>query len=118
MQRLRRHLFELRIRVGARVRPLIQRPVEGTIVSVTTYPARIATFQLPLLSLLNQTQRADRVVVSLLAHEFPDRAVPYWLVRLAQRGQIEILWTDGDLRSYAKLVPVLRAHPEHNRHRG
>lgn len=112
MRRPRRHLFELRIRVGALARPLVQRPAKGIIVSVTTYPARIATFRLPLLSLLNQTTRAERVVVSLLAHEFPGRVLPDWLARLGERRQVEILWTDGDLRSYAKLLPVLNAHPD------
>ncbi|WP_249020833.1 hypothetical protein [Conexibacter sp. S30A1] len=56
--------------------------------------------------------RANRVVVSLLEPEFPERRLPAWLERLARRGRIEIIWTDGDLRSYAKLIPALRVHPD------
>ena len=108
----RRHLFELRIRIGAHIRPMIQRPAGGIVVSVTTHPARISTFRLPLLSLLNQTMRPERVVLSLLTHEFPDRALPDYLTRLAERRRIEIIWAQGDMRSYAKLIPVLETYPD------
>lgn len=82
------------------------------VVSVTTYPARLNTFRLPLLSLLNQSLRAERLVVTLAEPEFPGRRLPAWLARLAQRGSVEIIWTDDNLRSYKKLIPVLRAHPD------
>ena len=109
---LRRRLFELRIRVGAGIRPLAQPRHPGLVVSVTTYPARLDTFRLPLLSLLNQSLRAERLVVTLAEPEFPGRRLPAWLTRLARRGLVEIMWTDDNLRSYKKLIPVLRAHPD------
>lgn len=108
---MRRHLFEWRTRCGARFRPLFQRRTRGVILSVTTHPARLESFRLPLLSLLNQRARAQAVVVVLVADEFLTRELPAWLERLAQRGLIEILWAEGDPRSYAKLLPALARYP-------
>ncbi len=102
----------MRIRAGARVRPSLQRRVPRVVVSVTTHPDRIETFRLPLLSLLNQTVQADRVIVSLLEHEFAGRDLPAWIKDLVERDRLTILWTNRDLRSYAKLIPTLAAYPD------
>lgn len=79
------------------------------VVTLTSYPARYATLALTLKSLLNQTVRPDQVVLWL--HE-PDVArLPASVLRLQSEGLQIRGWPD-DLRSYKKLVPLLRLEPQ------
>ena len=78
------------------------------IVSLTSYPARFRTLHLTLICLLRQTVRADRTIL-WVAHE--DAAhLPTEVLRLKPWG-LEI-YTTSDTRSYKKVVPTLRKHPE------
>jgi hypothetical protein len=63
-----------------------------------------------LVTLLDQSIRAERVVLVLAEEEFPDRSLPKEYARLQQHG-LEILWTSRNIRSYKKLLPVLERYP-------
>lgn len=112
--RARVPLYETRILCRAHLGLTGKRHADGVIISVTTYPARLGSLRLPLLSLLHQTVRPEKVVLVLAEEEFPDRRLPDWLAALVNRHGIEILWTPDNLRSYKKLIPTLVAFPHHS----
>lgn len=86
------------------------------IVSLTTIPERIATVSLCLDSLLRQSLKPDRLILWLSVSMDSERPfvsnahLPADLLSLVHRG-LEIRWCE-DIRSYRKLIPTLRAHPE------
>lgn len=84
-----------------------QLPVE-LVVSLTSFPARFSTLHLTIGCLLDQTVRADRVVLWIAHEDLP--ALPKTVTKLQGRG-LEIRSCD-DLRSYKKLVPALHAFPD------
>lgn len=77
------------------------------IVSLTSFPARFSTLHLTLYCLLDQTVRADRIILWIAGEEIA--ALPTAVVKLQRRG-LEIR-TCENLRSYKKLVPALKAFP-------
>jgi hypothetical protein len=83
----------------------------GVIVSLTSYPARIAHAWIAIETMLRQDQPPDRIVLVLADEEFPARTVPRSLQRQQRRG-LEILWTPRNGRSHDKLVPTRLAHPD------
>lgn len=78
-------------------------------VSLTSFPQRYAVLPITLRSLLAQSLRPDAVLLWLTDAE--RRSLPSDVSRLERRG-LTILSGDADLRSYAKLVYALAAHPE------
>jgi Glycosyl transferase family 2 len=78
------------------------------IVSLTSFPARFATLHLTIGCLLDQTVRADRIVLWIAHEDLP--ALPKAVTKLQRRG-VEIRACE-DLRSYKKLVPALHAFPD------
>jgi glycosyltransferase involved in cell wall biosynthesis len=77
------------------------------VVSLTSYPKRFPTLHLTLRCLLNQSVKADRVVL-WIAQQDKDR-IPQEVLDLKQYG-LEIKYCD-DLRSYKKIIPMLREEP-------
>jgi hypothetical protein len=84
---------------------------EGVVVSLTSFPARIAHTWIAVSSMLAQSVRPERVVLVLADEEFPQRRVPRSLARLERYG-LEILWISRNGRSYNKLVPTYLAFPD------
>ncbi|WP_456786652.1 hypothetical protein [Cellulomonas sp. P5_C5] len=84
---------------------------EGVVVSLTSFPARVGRVWLTVCSLLDQTERPQKVVLVLSRPEFPTDDLPRRLQRLQSRG-LEIRFVEGNARSYKKLVPVLDAYPD------
>ena len=86
------------------------------IISLTTIPERIGTLGLCLDSLLRQSLKPDRLILWLSESNEPGKplispqSLPPDLHRLIQRG-LEIRWCK-DIRSFRKIIPALRAHPE------
>lgn len=82
------------------------------IVSLTSFPKRINTVHLVIESLLNQTHKADKVILWLTPEEFPNRErdLPDTLLSLIPLG-LTIDWYHN-LRSYTKLIPTLRKYPD------
>lgn len=80
------------------------------IVSLTTYGARAMSVYLTIESIMQQTLKPNKIVLTLDQDEFNKNNLPLSLKRLQQRG-LEIIFTE-DIKSYKKLIPVLRLFPE------
>lgn len=86
---------------------LPQRPI----VSLTSYPARIATVHLAIESLLKQTCKPQKILLWLAESQFPGREAELPAALLAQKARgLEIHWCE-DIRSYKKLIPALQRYP-------
>ena len=79
------------------------------IVSLTTYGRRIHDVSLTIESLMQQTMKANRIVL-WLSDDFSGRCIPQALVKQQQRG-LEIKYCKN-IRSYKKLIPQLKESPE------
>lgn len=75
------------------------------IVSLTTYSKRIYDVHLTIESIMEQTMKANRIVL-WLDYSFEKQPLPQALQLLQKRG-LEIAYCK-DIRSYTKLVPALR----------
>ena len=82
------------------------------IISLTSYPARISTIHLVIKSLINQTVKADKIVLWLAPEQFPnkERDLPEELLALKENGLI-IDWYHN-IKSYTKLIPALKKYPD------
>jgi len=82
------------------------------IISLTSFPARIGTVNQTIESLLNQTMKADRVILWLAPEQFPNKEadLPQELLDLREKG-LTIDWYH-DIRSYKKLIPALKKYPD------
>ena len=82
------------------------------IISLTSYPARIGTVNQTIESLLNQTMKADKVILWLAPEQFPNKEkdLPEHLLALCDKG-LTIDWYH-DIKSYKKLIPTLKKYPE------
>lgn len=88
---------------------------EDTIISVTSYPARIRSLYLTVQSLLWQKTSPTKICITLSTKEFPGglQSLPKNLVKqVSQHSLIEIIWTEDNFRSYKKLMPVHEKYPE------
>jgi len=80
------------------------------IVSLTTYSKRIQTVFYTIESLLQQTHKANRIILWLAEEEFSEESLPLFIQQQQQRG-LEVRFTK-DIRSFKKLVPTIAAYPE------
>ncbi|NHU47590.1 hypothetical protein [Rhodococcus sp. A14] len=81
------------------------------VVSVTTFPKRVGSLRITLRTILRQTVKPDKIVITLSAEEFPDKQPPAPLVDYATRG-VEFIFADGNTKSYKKLLPALSRYPD------
>ncbi|MBO5038440.1 MAG: glycosyltransferase [Alphaproteobacteria bacterium] len=88
-------------------------PKVSVIISLTSFPARIDTVNQTIETLLNQTTKADKVILWLSQEEFPDKeaGLPTQLLNLKENG-LTIGWHQRNLRSFEKLIPALRQYPD------
>ena len=82
------------------------------IISLTSFPPRIKTVHQTIQSLLNQTKKADMVILWLADSEFPgkEKDLPPELLYLTQKG-LSIEWCEN-LSSFKKLIPTLKKYPD------
>ncbi len=80
------------------------------VVSLTTYGNRIHDVFLVIESLMQQTVKADKIVLWLDEAEFSPSTIPHSLCLQQQRG-LEIGYCPN-LKSYKKLIPSLKKYPE------
>ncbi len=78
------------------------------IVSLTSYPPRFSTLALSLKCLLTQNIAPDKVVLWIARGDFDQ--LPDEVLALQEQG-LEIALT-RDVKSYKKIIPALRAHPD------
>jgi hypothetical protein len=106
-----------RIRSRRMVREVLRRDPTGQphgfsaplIVSLTSHPARFETLPLALQTVRKQTVRADQIILTLT--EGDETQLPDDVLRLQADGLV-IRTYRRNIRSYTKLVPVLRDYPE------
>ena len=79
------------------------------IVSLTTYSKRIYDVHLTIESIMEQTMKANRIIL-WLDYSFENQPLPKALQLLQKRG-LEIEYCK-DIRSYKKLIPTLKKFPE------
>ena len=82
------------------------------IISLTSYPARINTVNKTIETLLNQSMKADKVILWLAPEQFPNKEkdLPPQLLALCNKG-LTIDWYH-DIKSYKKLIPALKKYPD------
>jgi hypothetical protein len=84
------------------------------VVSLTSFPKRIGKVHLVIESIFRQTYCPSRVILWLSVEQFPSLDVlPSKLLNLRDRG-LEIILTEGDLRSYKKYYFLLKEAPKSN----
>ncbi|MDR2408778.1 MAG: glycosyltransferase family 2 protein [Bacteroidales bacterium] len=90
----------------------MEKILENTILSLTSYPARINTVYMTIQSLLDQTATGEKIVLWLSQEDFYEKenALPKELLELTARG-LTIEWCDN-LKPYKKLIPALRKYPD------
>ncbi len=82
------------------------------IVSLTSFPARIAKVWLVVESLLRQTAKPDMIILWLSKEEIPDMAsLPRKLLEQQERG-LTIALREDNLRPHMKYYYTLTEHPE------
>ena len=91
--------------------PLIQKK-DNIIVSLTSFPARIKIVHKTIETILNQTLKADKVILWLAESQFPNKEndLPNKLLSLTKKG-LSINWYHKDIKSYKKLIPTLIEYP-------
>ena len=86
---------------------------EQVIVTLTTFPGRIHIVDKTIRTILNQkTVKPDAVELWLATEQFPngEKDLPAALLQLKAFG-LQICWCN-DTRSYKKLIPALKKHPQ------
>lgn len=79
------------------------------IVSLTTFGKRINEVYLTIESIMQQTQKANIIILWLSEDEFSENILPTKLSKLQERG-LKILYCK-DIKSYKKLLPTTQMYP-------
>lgn len=80
------------------------------IVSLTTFPTRVALVRLVLKQMLSQTLKPDKVLLYLAEDEFPDGKLPAWVNRFRNAG-VEFIFCK-DLKPHKKYYFAMQQFPE------
>ncbi len=85
---------------------------EKLIISLTTYPERISDIDVVLFSLVNQSIKADKIILWLSNEEFPNGYddIPSHILRFIKLG-VEIKFCNN-IFSYKKLIFALKEYPD------
>ncbi|GMO15674.1 MAG: glycosyl transferase [Mycoplasmoidaceae bacterium] len=83
---------------------------ENIIISITSFPPRIEKIHLAIHSIINQTIRPNKIILSLNKDQFNGIKLPESLMELTKIG-LEIKWVEKDFKSFNKLYYVLNDYP-------
>ena len=85
-----------------------------TIVSITSYPARINSVSLALETVFKQTRKPDNVILWLAKSQFPnqDKDLPKELLRFVSKKGLEIRWCEDDLKPHKKYFYAFQEYPD------
>ena len=85
---------------------------DSLIISLTSYPARIKIVHKTIETLLNQSLKADKIILWLAENQFPNKEqdLPHKLLSQTHIG-LTICWYHKDIKSYKKLIPTLIQYP-------
>ena len=94
-------------------RKLSEKRIDNLVVSLTSFPQRIAEVKYAVYSLLDQTVLPEKIILWLGENKFinKERDLPEELLGFKKYG-LEIKWCE-DIRSYTKLIPALKQYPNH-----
>lgn len=81
------------------------------IVSLTTFPARIDKIWIVIDSILRQTLRPKKIILTLSELQFKGKKIPSKLNKLEKNGFLEIIWTSDDIRSHKKYLYSMLKYP-------
>ncbi len=79
------------------------------IASLTTHSKRINTVHLAINTIINQTRKVDKIVLSITEGEYKKNELPKELLLLKKDG-LEIIFC-YDIKVYEKLIPALKKYP-------
>lgn len=81
-------------------------------ISLTTYPARIESAYYAVCSILDQTVRPNKIILTLIKEEFPkgESSLPQSILSLKEKG-LEILWATDNLRPHNKYFYSMQKYP-------
>ena len=87
--------------------------IDNLIVSLTSFPQRIAEVKYTVYSLLDQTVLPEKIILWLAESQFPNKEqeLPDDLLFFKKFGLV-ISWCE-DLKSYKKLIPALKKFPDY-----
>lgn len=89
--------------------------IDELIISLTSYPARINTVVETIKTLINQSIKADRILLWLneLQFENKESSLPAELLKLQEGNSFEICWysQEEDYKPYNKLINTLKKYP-------
>lgn len=85
--------------------------LDDLVISLTTISSRLDNVALTIESLMQQTQRASRIVLCLDRETFQGRELPHTLRRQQGRG-LEILFCERDLGPHTKYYYTLQKYPD------
>ena len=82
------------------------------IVSLTTFPERIGRTWIVIESLLRQTLKPKKIILTLSRLQFvSEESLPKELISLKNENLLEIIWTEEDLRSHKKYFYAMKRYP-------
>lgn len=83
----------------------------NVIVSLTSFPERIDKVWIVIKSILNQTVTPKKIILTLSKPQFDCKKLPNIILDFKNRGVLEIIWTNDDLRSHKKYYYVMKKYP-------
>lgn len=84
---------------------------DDIVVSLTSYPGRIGTVWKTLETVYRQSVLPAAVVLVLATEEFQDKQLPDSVLKFQELG-LRIMFVDKNIRSYKKLIPVMKEYGE------
>ena len=75
------------------------------IISMTCMPSRFYMLKYALYSLMNQTKKPDKIILTLSTDEIPDQMIPDYILRFEKLG-LTFQWTKENLKRDKKLFPL------------
>lgn len=85
-----------------------KKKLKDLVISLTSYGTRLSELQYTLYSLVNQTIRAEKIIVNLALEDFNNVST---LLHSFQKYGVEFVMVE-DIKSYKKLIPTLQKYPD------
>lgn len=85
------------------------------IVSLASYPPKYDALPYALITLANQNVKPDEIILNLYEHENSEKDKQRIRDILKENNLEEVItvnWIEERIKSYAKLIPTLKSHPE------
>ncbi len=108
-------------RIGQRILPCWFKRMPGVllpeekratiIVTMTSFPARIASIWIVFESLLRQRLQPKQIWLYLSEEQFPEHKLPISLNKYLNNNFLKIIWTKQDIKSYKKFWYFIKDYP-------